>query len=52
MAQWQSLLRFRTTFSKPRRGDFQLARDAGFIGCLSKPVLPSALNEVLNAMQR
>ncbi len=33
-------------------GDRELARAAGFIGCLTKPVLPMELNTVLRKLQR
>jgi CheY-like chemotaxis protein len=35
----------------PRFGNFELTRAAGFIGCLSKPVLPVELNTILRKMQ-
>jgi CheY-like chemotaxis protein len=35
----------------PRFGNVELTRAAGFIGCLSKPVPPMALNAVLSRLQ-
>jgi len=32
-------------------GDIELTRAAGFMGCLAKPVLPSALNNLLRKLQ-
>jgi two-component system sensor histidine kinase EvgS len=36
---------------RPRFGNFELTRAAGFIGCLSKPVLPVELNSILRKLQ-
>jgi CheY-like chemotaxis protein len=36
---------------RPRFGNFELTRAAGFIGCLSKPVLPVELNSILCKLQ-
>jgi CheY-like chemotaxis protein len=33
-------------------GDAELARAAGFIGCLTKPVMPNELGSVLHRLQR
>lgn len=37
---------------KPVFGNIELTRAAGFIGCLSKPVMPLELNEVLRRLYR
>lgn len=36
---------------RPVLGDLDRARAAGFIGCLAKPVLPMALNDLLRKLQ-
>lgn len=36
---------------RPGFGNFELTRAAGFIGCLSKPVLPVELNSILRKLQ-
>lgn len=36
---------------RPMLGNFELTRAAGFIGCLSKPVLPVELNSILCKLQ-
>jgi CheY-like chemotaxis protein len=35
---------------RPAFGDLELTRAAGFIGCLNKPVLPMALNNLLRKL--
>jgi CheY-like chemotaxis protein len=64
MTGYQLLHRFRSHLSKdvrqvpllaiaelPAFGNIELARAAGFIGCLAKPVPPAALNELLRNLQ-
>jgi len=61
MTGYQLAHKFRSHLSKPMRqvpllaiaelpkyGNAELTRAAGFIGCLAKPVLPEALNVLLN----
>ncbi len=64
MTGYQLAGRFRSHLSKgvrqvpllaiaelPLHGDAELARAAGFIGCLAKPVQPGALDDLLRKLQ-